>query len=56
MPEAIGQPDPTNTSPVNFQVVFSESVTGFTDAAEAMDAYLQPTPSAQEQAQRDAGS
>ena len=29
--QAAGQADPTNTSPVNFTVVFSEPVTGFTD-------------------------
>ena len=28
--QAAGQADPTNTSPINFTVVFSESVTGFT--------------------------
>src|SRR5204862_6321059 len=28
--QAAGQNDPTNTSPINFTVVFSESVTGFT--------------------------
>ena len=27
-----GQADPTNASPINFTVVFSESVTGFTGA------------------------
>ena len=27
--QAVGQPDPTNTSPINFTVVFSEPVTGF---------------------------
>ena len=30
--QAIGQSDPTNASPVNFTVVFSEAVTGFTAA------------------------
>ena len=30
--QAAGQADPTNTSPINFTVVFSEPVTGFTDA------------------------
>ena len=30
--QASGQADPTNTSPVNFTVVFSESVTGFSAA------------------------
>jgi hypothetical protein len=30
--KAAGQPDPANTSPVNFTVVFSEPVTGFADA------------------------
>ena len=30
--QAGGQADPTNTSPINFTVVFSEPVTGFTDA------------------------
>jgi Bacterial Ig domain/Bacterial Ig-like domain len=30
--QAAGQADPTNASPVNFTVVFSESVTGFTSA------------------------
>src|SRR5207249_6905258 len=28
--QASGQADPSNTSPINFTVVFSESVTGFT--------------------------
>src|SRR5206468_2590457 len=28
--QAAGQPDPTSTSPINFTVVFSASVTGFT--------------------------
>jgi hypothetical protein len=28
--QAVGQPDPTGTSPINFTVVFSEPVTGFT--------------------------
>jgi len=28
--QAAGQPDPTNTSPINYTVVFSETVTGFT--------------------------
>ncbi len=27
--QALGQPDPTNSAPVNFMVVFSETVTGF---------------------------
>ena len=27
--QAVGQPDPTNASPINFTVVFSEAVTGF---------------------------
>ena len=27
--QAVGQADPTNTSPINFTVVFSEAVTGF---------------------------
>jgi CSLREA domain-containing protein len=27
--QAAGQPDPTNTSPINFTVIFSEAVTGF---------------------------
>ena len=27
--QAVGQPDPTNTSPINFTVIFSEPVTGF---------------------------
>jgi hypothetical protein len=27
--QAVGQPDPANTMPVNFTVVFSEPVTGF---------------------------
>ena len=27
--QAVGQADPTNTSPINYTVVFSESVTGF---------------------------
>ena len=27
--QAIGQPDPTNASPINFTVTFSEPVTGF---------------------------
>jgi LPXTG-site transpeptidase (sortase) family protein len=31
--QAVGQPDPTNTSPINFTVTFSEPVTGF-DAAD----------------------
>ena len=30
--QAAGQADPTNASPINFTVVFSESVTGFTGA------------------------
>jgi hypothetical protein len=30
--QAAGQPDPTNTSPINFTVVFSENVSGFTNA------------------------
>ena len=30
--QASGQADPTNTSPINFTVVFSEPVTGFTSA------------------------
>ena len=30
--QAAGQADPTNASPINFTVVFSESVTGFTSA------------------------
>jgi hypothetical protein len=30
--QAAGQPDPTTTSPINFTVVFGESVTGFTGA------------------------
>src|SRR5207237_3367417 len=30
--QAIGQADPTNVSPINFTVVFSEPVTGFTSA------------------------
>lgn len=30
--QATGQPDPTNTSPVNYTVVFSETVTGSTNA------------------------
>jgi hypothetical protein len=30
--QAVGQPDPTGISPVNFTVVFSEPVTGFTGA------------------------
>ena len=30
--QAAGQADPTNASPINFTVVFSESVTGFTAA------------------------
>ena len=30
--QAAGQADPTNASPINFTVVFSEPVTGFTDA------------------------
>ena len=29
--QAAGQADPTNASPILFTVVFSESVTGFTD-------------------------
>ena len=29
--QAAGQADPTNASPINFTVVFSEPVTGFTD-------------------------
>src|SRR6185295_11400595 len=29
--QATGQADPTNTSPVSFDVVFTEPVTGFTD-------------------------
>jgi N,N-dimethylformamidase beta subunit-like protein len=29
--QAAGQPDPTNASPINFTVVFSEAVSGFTD-------------------------
>ena len=28
--QAAGQADPTNASPINFTVVFSEAVTGFT--------------------------
>ena len=28
--KAVGQADPTNASPINFTVVFSEDVTGFT--------------------------
>src|SRR5512139_2722471 len=31
--QAAGQADPTNGSPINFTVLFSESVTGFGDAA-----------------------
>ena len=31
--QAAGQPDPTNTSPINFTVVFSESVTDFAAGA-----------------------
>ena len=31
--QASGQADPTNTSPINFTVVFNEPVTGFGDAA-----------------------
>ncbi|PKO12725.1 MAG: hypothetical protein CVU39_22420 [Chloroflexi bacterium HGW-Chloroflexi-10] len=27
--QAVGQPDPTNASPINFTVIFSEAVTGF---------------------------
>ena len=30
--QAAGQPDPTSASPINFTVVFSEAVTGFTSA------------------------
>jgi hypothetical protein len=30
--QASGQPDPTNSSPINFTVVFSEPVTGFDDS------------------------
>jgi hypothetical protein len=30
--QAAGQADPTNLSPINFTVIFSEPVTGFTDA------------------------
>ncbi len=30
--QAAGQADPTNTSPINFTVVFSESVSNFTGA------------------------
>ncbi len=30
--QAVGQPDPDNTSPINYTVTFSESVTGFTAA------------------------
>ncbi|MEJ2511395.1 MAG: Ig-like domain-containing protein, partial [Anaerolineales bacterium] len=30
--KAVGQADPTNTSPINFTVVFSEAVTGFDNA------------------------
>jgi len=33
---AVGQADPTNTSPINFTVVFSEPVTGFTNAGVAL--------------------
>ena len=33
---AVGQADPTNTSPINFAVIFSESVTGFTGADVAL--------------------
>jgi len=31
--QATGQADPTSTSPINFSVVFSESVTGFTSSS-----------------------
>jgi hypothetical protein len=37
-----GQPDPTNTSPINFQVVFSETVSGFTDADVDLSASTAP--------------
>ena len=30
--QAAGQADPTNASPINFTVVFSEPVTGFANA------------------------
>jgi hypothetical protein len=30
--QAVGQADPTNVSPVNFTVVFSEAVTGFSSS------------------------
>ena len=32
--QAVGQADPTNTSPINFTVIFSEAVTDFDDAAD----------------------
>ena len=34
--QAAAQADPTNTSPINFTVVFSEPVTGFTGADVAL--------------------
>jgi hypothetical protein len=38
--QAVGQADPTNTSPINFTVVFSEAVTGSPPAASPLAAHL----------------
>jgi hypothetical protein len=40
--QAPGQPDPTNASPINFQVVFSEAVSNFTGADVNLSASTAP--------------
>ena len=41
--QAIGQVDPTNTSPINFTVVFSEAVSGFIDTDVTLSGTALPT-------------